>query len=396
MKLNARQVDRAKPKEKPYKLADGGGLYLLVNPNGSRYWRLKYRVAGKEKLLALGIYPDVTLADARAKRDEAKRGMAGGIDPNEAKREEKLNREAQIKNTFEEIAREWHTERQKKWSEGYASDILEAFSKDIFPWIGKRPITEIKPLDLLNTLKRIESRGATEKARKVRQWCGEVWKYAIVTARAEYNPAPDLSVAMEGHEGEHFPHLEAEELPEFFQTLATAKSNVQVILGLRLLILVGLRPVELRAAPWSEIDFDNALWEIPKERMKKRRPHVVPLSRQAMVILGQLKELSGRNPFIFPGRNDPRKPMSEGAINQLIKRLGYKGKACGHGFRHTMSTILYEKGYNTEWIETQLAHVDKNTIRGTYNHARYLDGRREMLQWYADYMESLASGRVKD
>ncbi|EKI0836360.1 integrase arm-type DNA-binding domain-containing protein, partial [Salmonella enterica] len=174
MKLNARQVDTAKPKEKPYKLADGGGLYLLVNPNGSRYWRLKYRVAGKEKLLALGVYPDVTLADARAKRDEAKRGMAGGIDPNEAKREEKLNREAQIKNTFEEIAREWHAERQKKWSEGYASDILEAFSKDIFPYIGKRPITEIKPLDLLNTLKRIESRGATEKARKVRQWCGEV------------------------------------------------------------------------------------------------------------------------------------------------------------------------------------------------------------------------------
>lgn len=203
MKLNARQVETAKPKDKPYKMADGGGLYLLVKTNGSRYWRLKYRIDGKEKLLALGVYPDVSLADARAKRDEARKGIAGGIDPLEVKKEQKVEREAQIKNTFQEIALEWHNMKVKKWSAGYASDILEAFNKDVFPFIGQRPVADIKPLELLNVLKKMEDRGATEKAKKVRQRCGEVFRYAIVTGRAEYNPAPDLTSAMQGHESTH-------------------------------------------------------------------------------------------------------------------------------------------------------------------------------------------------
>ncbi|EEF4509721.1 tyrosine-type recombinase/integrase [Salmonella enterica] len=389
MKLNARQVDTAKPQEKPYKMADGGGLYLLVKPNGSRYWRLKYRIGGKEKLLALGVYPDVSLANARAKRDEARRSIAGGIDPLEAKKEQKVEREALVKNTFQEIALEWHAMKLKKWSAGYASDILEAFNKDIFPFIGQRPVAEIKPLELLNVLKKIEGRGATEKAKKVRQRCGEVFRYAIVTGRAEYNPAPDLTSAMQGHESTHYPFLPTEELHSFFKALVGYSGSELVVLAARLLIITGVRTGELRGALWSEIDTGKAIWEIPAERMKMRRPHIIPLSTQALVIIEKIKEMTGQFPLLFPGRNDPTKTMSEASINQVFKRIGYAGRVTGHGFRHTMSTILHEQGYNTAWIETQLAHIDKNAIRGTYNHAQYLDGRREMLQWYADYMERL-------
>ncbi|KFX14676.1 tyrosine-type recombinase/integrase [Pectobacterium betavasculorum] len=392
MKLNARQVETAKPKEKPYKMADGGGLYLLVKTNGSRYWRLKYRIDGKEKLLALGVYPDVSLADARAKRDEARKGIAGGIDPLEVKKEQKVEREAQIKNTFQEIALEWHNMKVKKWSAGYASDILEAFNKDVFPFIGQRPVADIKPLELLNVLKKMEDRGATEKAKKVRQRCGEVFRYAIVTGRAEYNPAPDLTSAMQGHESTHYPFLTTEELPAFFKALAGYSGSELMVLAARLLIITGLRTGELRGALWSEIDTKKALWEISAERMKMRRPHIIPLSTQALAIIEQIRAMTGQFPLLFPGRNDPSKTMSEASINQVFKRIGYTGRVTGHGFRHTMSTVLHEQGYNTAWIETQLAHVDKNAIRGTYNHAQYLDGRREMLQWYADYMVSLEKG----
>ncbi|MCQ8234186.1 tyrosine-type recombinase/integrase [Pectobacterium carotovorum] len=392
MKLNARQVETAKPKDKPYKMADGGGLYLLVKTNGSRYWRLKYRIDGKEKLLALGVYPDVSLADARAKRDEARKGIAGGIDPLEVKKEQKIEREAQVKNTFQEIALEWHSMKVKKWSAGYASDILEAFNKDVFPFIGQRPIADIKPLELLNVLKKMEDRGATGKAKKVRQRCGEVFRYAIVTGRAEYNPAPDLTSAMQGHESTHYPFLTIEELPAFFKALAGYSGSELVVLAARLMIITGVRTGELRGALWSEIDTDKALWEISAERMKMRRPHIIPLSTQALAIIEQIRAITGNFPLLFPGRNDPSKTMSEASINQVFKRIGYTGRVTGHGFRHTMSTVLHEQGYNTAWIETQLAHVDKNAIRGTYNHAQYLDGRREMLQWYADYMVSLEKG----
>ncbi|WP_174869651.1 tyrosine-type recombinase/integrase [Pectobacterium polaris] len=392
MKLNARQVETAKPKDKPYKMADGGGLYLLVKTNGSRYWRLKYRIDGKEKLLALGVYPDVSLADARAKRDEARKGIAGGIDPLEVKKEQKVEREAQVKNTFQEIALEWHNMKVKKWSAGYASDILEAFNKDVFPFIGQRPVADIKPLELLNVLKKMEDRGATEKAKKVRQRCGEVFRYAIVTGRAEYNPAPDLTSVMQGHESTHYPFLTTEELPAFFKALAGYSGSELMVLAARLLIITGLRTGELRGALWSEIDTKKALWEISAERMKMRRPHIIPLSTQAIAIIEQIRAMTGQFPLLFPGRNDPSKTMSEASINQVFKRIGYTGRVTGHGFRHTMSTVLHEQGYNTAWIETQLAHVDKNAIRGTYNHAQYLDGRREMLQWYADYMVSLEKG----
>ncbi|EHN8793133.1 tyrosine-type recombinase/integrase [Enterobacter cloacae] len=390
MKLNARQVDTAKPREKAYKLADGAGLYLEVVPSGSRYWRMKYRFNGKEKRMAFGVYPAVSLAQARALRDEAKKKLAEGIDPSFAKKEEKLVRDVRLNNTFQAVALEWHGTKVSRWSEGYASDIIEAFNKDIFPYIGQQPVNEIKPLVLLNVLRRMESRGATEKAKKVRQRCSEVFRYAIVTGRAEYNPAADLTSAMSGHESKHYPFLTVEELPDFFKALAGYTGSPLVVLAARLLILTGVRTGELRGAFWSEFDLEKAVWEIPAERMKMKRPHLVPLSTQALEIVQQLKGMTGQYPLVFPGRNDPRKTMSEASINQVFKRIGYTGKVTGHGFRHTMSTILHEEGFNTAWIETQLAHVDKNAIRGTYNHALYLEGRREMMQWYADCIDNIS------
>lgn len=391
MKLNARQVDAAKPKEKAYKLADGAGLYLEVVPSGSRYWRMKYRFNGKEKRMAFGVYPAVSLAQARALRDEAKKKLAEGIDPSFAKKEEKLVRDVRLHNTFQAVALEWHGTKVSRWSEGYASDIIEAFNKDIFPYIGQQPVNEIKPLVLLNVLRRMESRGATEKAKKVRQRCSEVFRYAIVTGRAEYNPAADLTSAMSGHESKHYPFLTVEELPDFFKALSGYTGSPLIVLAARLLILTGVRTGELRGAFWSEFDLEKAVWEIPAERMKMKRPHLVPLSTQALEIVQQLKVMSGQYPLVFPGRNDPRKTMSEASINQVFKRIGYTGKVTGHGFRHTMSTILHEEGFNTAWIETQLAHVDKNAIRGTYNHALYLEGRKEMMQWYGGYVDSCES-----
>lgn len=391
MKLNARQVDTAKPREKAYKLADGAGLYLEVVPSGSRYWRMKYRFNGKEKRMAFGVYPAVSLAQARALRDEAKKKLAEGIDPSFAKKEEKLVRDVRLHNTFQAVALEWHGTKVSRWSEGYASDIIEAFNKDIFPYIGQQPVNEIKPLVLLNVLRRMESRGATEKAKKVRQRCSEVFRYAIVTGRAEYNPAADLTSAMSGHESKHYPFLTVEELPDFFKALSGYTGSPLIVLAARLLILTGVRTGELRGAFWSEFDLEKAVWEIPAERMKMKRPHLVLLSTQALEIVQQLKVMSGQYPLVFPGRNDPRKTMSEASINQVFKRIGYTGKVTGHGFRHTMSTILHEEGFNTAWIETQLAHVDKNAIRGTYNHALYLEGRKEMMQWYGDYVDSCES-----
>lgn len=392
MKLTARQVDTAKPKDKSYKLSDGGGLYLEVSANGSCYWRMKYRFAGKEKRLSFGVYPDVSLANAREKREAAKKILAAGNDPSEVKKAEKLAQKQLTENTFEAIAREWHTSKADRWSIRYRDEIISTFESDIFPFIGKRPIAEIKPMELLDTLRRMEKRGALEKLRKVRQRCGEVFRYAIITGRAEYNPAPDLASALTPHQKNHFPFLKADELPHFLRDLSGYTGSVITKLATKFLMLTAVRTQEMRFARWEDIDLAQGLWHVQVEIMKKRRPHIVPLSQQAIDVLLQLQPITGRYPLVFIGRNDHSKPISKESVNQVIELLGYKGRTTGHGFRHTMSTILNEQGYNSDWIEIQLAHADKNNTRGTYNHAQYLDGRREMLQWYADYMDNLEHG----
>ncbi len=393
MALTDVKVKTAKPKEKPYKLTDGGGMYLLINANGSKYWRMKYRFAGKEKMLSIGVYPDVSLADAREKRSEARKILSAGGDPGEVKKEEKIARQMIQKNTFEAIAREWHQTKSDRWSLRYRDEIIDTFEKDIFPHTGRRPIVDIKPMDWLEILRRLEKRGALEKMRKVRQRCNEVYRYAIVTGRAEYNPVSDLATALATPKKTHFPFLTVEELPYFLKDLAGYTGSVITKTATQIIMLTGVRTQELRFARWEDIDFDKKLWEIPAEVMKMKRPHIVPLSDQVVALFESLKPITGLYPLVFVGRNDRAKPISKESVNQVIELLGYKGRLTGHGFRHTMSTILHEEGFNTAWIETQLAHVDKNAIRGTYNHAQYLEGRREMMQWYSDYLIDLYSVR---
>ncbi|HDL8107592.1 TPA: tyrosine-type recombinase/integrase, partial [Yersinia enterocolitica] len=380
MKLNARQVETVKPKE----MTDGGGLYLEVSASGAKYWRMKYRYGGKEKRIAFGVYPHVSLADARQKRETAKKLLASGTDPAEVKKADKLAQRLSSENSFEAISREWHKAKADRWSLGYREEIMSTFEADIFPYIGKRPIAEITPLELLDVLQRIEKRGALEKTHKVRQRCGEVFRYAIITGRAEYNPAPDLASALSTPKKQHYPFLSAEEMPYFIRDLEGYTGSIITKNAAKILMLTGVRTKEMRFATWQEIDLESGLWEIPAERMKMRRPHIVPLSTHVIALFKQLLPITGHYPYIFIGRNDRKKPISKETVNQVIELLGYKGRATGHGFRHTMSTILHEQGYDSAWIELQLAHVDKNSIRGTYNHAQYLEKRRDMLQWYAD------------
>ncbi|MBG3013100.1 tyrosine-type recombinase/integrase [Proteus mirabilis] len=386
MPLTDIQIRKANPKEKPYTLNDGNGLSLLVEPNGSKGWRFRYRFAGKPKMISLGVYGQVTLAEARKKRDEAKKQLAENINPSDARKSEKIALRYATENTFYAVAMEWHSSKCSTWSDGYASEILRCFENDIFPYIGKRPIDQIAPLELLAVLQKIEKRGALEQANKIRRRCGEVFRYAVITGRVKYNPAPDLVGAMNKPETKHFPFLREDEIPDFVKALNNYQGSKITKYATQLLMLTGVRTVELRLAEWSEFDFDNAIWEIPKERMKKRRAHLVPLSPQAIEILGKLQVITGNYPILFPGRNDARKPISEASINKVIAKIGYKGRLTGHGFRHMMSTILHEKGFNSAWIELQLAHVDKNSIRGIYNHALYLDGRTKMMKWYNKFI----------
>ncbi|HHK8232693.1 TPA: tyrosine-type recombinase/integrase [Serratia marcescens] len=390
MLLTDIQIRRSKPQEKPYTLNDGQGLSLLINTDGSKGWRFRFRYAGKAKLMSFGTYPLVTLADAREKRGEARKQVANGIDPVAEKRAQKLAQKLSVENSFEAISREWHTYKADRWTLAYREEIMRTFEQDVFPYIGQRPIAEIKPLELLEVLRRIEKRGALEKTRKVRQRCGEVFRYAIITGRAEYNPAPDLASALAVPNQKHHPFLSAEELPYFVKDLEGYTGSIITKNAAKIVMLTGVRTQEMRFATWEEIDFERGIWEIPAERMKMRRLHIVPLSTQVVELLKQLQPITGHYPYIFIGRNNRRKPISKESVNQVIELLGYKGRATGHGFRHTMSTILHEQGFDSAWIEMQLAHVDKNGIRGTYNHAQYLEKRRDMLQWYADFIAGLA------
>lgn len=374
-------------------------MYLEIFPNGAKSWRLKYRIAGKEKRVVFGAYPLLSLAEARQKRSEAKKLLLEGGDPSQQKQDIKAAKILAVNNSFELIALEWHEHKKPSWSKGYATDILEYLKKDIFPHIGKRPIADIDTKEMLDVFRKMEKRGVLDKLKKTRQACRQIFTYAVISGRAGHNPVSDLVGVLKAPKQKHFPHLSVAELGEFQRQLEQYSGSKITQIATQLLMLTGLRTIELRSAEWTEIDFEKRLWQIPVARMKMKRPHMVPLSDQALKLLEELRVITGGFRFIFPGRNDSRKSMSEASINQVIKKIGYAGRATGHGFRHTLSTILHEQGFDSAWIETQLAHADRNTIRGTYNHAQYLDGRREMMQWYADYLNKLKNesklGKVK-
>jgi integrase len=394
MPLTDVKCRNAKGQIKLYKLSDGGGLHLLVTADGAKYWRLAYRWHGKQRTLALGVYPAVGLAEARAARDDAKRSLAANVDPSTVKRERKRAAKVATGNTFEAVARDWHENWKGARSPYYAGQILRRLEADVFPTIGRRPIAELEPPELLDMLRKVEKRGVNETARRLKQLVGQIFRFAIVTGRAKRDPSADLKDALQAT-GEPKRHraMPLIELPTFLQKLETYGGENQTKLALKLMTLTFLRTTELRAGKWNELenlDGKSAQWRVSAERMKMRLEHLVPLSRQAVAVLRELRAFSGNSANIFPS---PGKEgcMSSNTMLYALYRMGYHGRATTHGFRGVASTILNESNlFNRDWIERQLAHVERNEVRRAYNAAEWMPDRRRMMQWWADHITTMA------
>jgi len=391
--LSEMKVQKAKPQGKPISLFDGGGLYLLVTPSGGKLWRFKYRFEGKEKKIAFGSYPEISLLDARQSRDEARRQLAKGIDPSAERRAQKQATIQEIE-TFELIAREWHKRFFSTWSVRYAETLMSRLELYIFPWIGKRPIAEIKAPELLAVLRRIESRGILDTTQRVRIICCQVFRYAVVTGRAERDPTTDLKGALPQPQKTHRAAItEPKKVGELLRSIDSYQGSFVVQCALKLAPLVFLRPGELRRGEWEEIDFENAEWNIPAGRMKMKEPHLVPLSKQAIEILTELKKLTGTGRYVFPGRTSER-PMSDNAILAALRNMGYaKEEMSGHGFRAMARTILDEVlQFRPDFIEHQLAHAVRDPNGRAYNRTSHLAERRRMMQQWASYLDGLKAG----
>ncbi len=384
-------IRNAKPRDKAYKLTDEKGLYVFIKPNGSKAWRLKYRFLGKEKTLSIGLYPEVTLAEAREARDNARKKLANQIDPGLAKQISKRNAREAAENSFETIAREWYVKFSTKWSPSHGERILKRLEKDIFPWIGQVPISEITAPELLAALRRMESRGAVETAHRAHQNCGQIFRYAIATGRAERDTSNDLKGAIPPAKKKHHASItNPNGIGELLRAIDGYQGQTITKCALRLAPLVFVRPGELRHAEWSEFNLTNAEWRIPAEKMKMRVMHIVPLSKQAIAILQELRPLTGNGKYLFPSVRSSKRPMSENTVLGALRRLGYTSdEMTGHGFRSMASTLLNEQGWNPDAIERQLAHGERNTVRAAYNYAEYLPERKKMMQRWADYLDKL-------
>jgi integrase len=390
MPLNDSLCKNAKPSEKARKLSDGHGLYLEVTPTGGRYWRLKYRYQGKEKRLALGVYPEVSLAQAREKREHARKVLLAGGDPSQMRKDEKRNAMLNNENTFESIAREWHANNIERWTPSYGKEILHRLQMNIFPTIGQRPIRDIATPELLATLRLIEKRGAHEVAHRALQMCGQVFRYGIAAGRLERDPSPDLRGALKPVKHTHYAALDTKDLPAFIQALECNDGRLypQTRLGLKLMLLTFVRTGELIGATWDEVNFDTKQWVIPASRMKMRKEHIVPLSHQALQVLSELKVYAGDRMWVFPSQINSQKHMSNNTILKALERMGYKGKTTGHGFRAlAMSTIKEKLGYRHEVVDRQLAHGHKSKIDAAYDRAQFLQDRTVMMQRWADYLD---------
>jgi integrase len=392
MPLSETTVRMAKPRPKTYRLTDGHGLYVEVAPSGSRYWRLKYRFGDKEKRLAIGVYPVVTLAKAREEALEARRLLHGGIDPGEAKRQKARGVKLAAANSFESVAREWQKFMKSRWTPHHARNVIESLEQDIFPALGHRPIAEMKAPEFLDAIRKIERRGALDIAQRVRQRCGAVFAYAIGVGCAETNPVTAMKGIFATHRKTPRKMLPKDELPAFLTKLENFEGERTIALALRFILLTMVRTSELRGARWDEIDFAKSLWSIPAARMKMREPHVVPLSRRALAVLDELKPYSGPYELLFPGRIDRSKPISENTMLYAIYRMGYHHRATTHGFRALASTILNECGlWRADAIERQLAHREQNAVRAAYHRADYIEERTRMVQWWADFLDGEAA-----
>ena len=374
--------------------ADGQGLYLEALPNGGRYWRLKYRFGGKEKRLALGVFPAVSLAQARKCRTAARDQLARGIDPAAAKQEAKLARALAIGTEFEAVARDWFAHWSGPRSARHAQYVMRRLEADVFPAFGRMPIGEVTAPKLVAMAKKIESRGAIDIAKRALQTCGQVFRYAVAHGISERNPAADVkpSDALKPRKKENFARLDARELPELLRRIEGYDGAPFTRLGLKLMALTFVRTSELIAAPWSEFDLDAAEWRIPAGRTKMRTPHIVPLSTQAVEVLNCLHELRGGTGLVFPGERDHAKPMSNNTLLGALYRMGYRGRMTGHGFRGIASTVLHEQGFRHDVIELQLAHQERNQVSAAYNHATYLPQRRKMMQAWADFLDAQRKG----
>ena len=389
-KLSATAVKTAKPKDKTIRMADGGGLYLEIRPTGSRYWRLKYRHAGKEKLLAIGTYPDVTLADARKARDKAKEQLAEGVDPSMAKQLERQLGQQVAANTFQLVAQEWlERVHQHDVVPDHYQRNRRRLERDAFPVIGKRPLSEITAAELLTCLRRIEDRGHIETAHRVKALCGQVFRYGISTGRAERDPTPDLRGALRPNKTKHYAAItEPDDVAELLRAIDGYGGQPVTIAALKLAPLVFTRPGELRHAKWADIDLEDATWSFVAS--KTDQPLIVPLPTQAVDILRDLHGLTGRSEFVFPGARSNKRPMSNVAMKAALDRMGFKGQMTVHGFRAMARTILAERlGYPENYIEQQLAHTVRDPNGRAYNRTQYLEQRREMLQSWANYLDGL-------
>jgi integrase len=387
----------AKPLDKPYKLGDELGLYMLINSSGGKYWRFKYRLNGKEKLLALGVYPSVTLETARELRDNARALVANGADPVATRREEARARDAETIDTFELIAREWWANWKGGRTERHADYVMRRLEADVFPAIGKKPIATVRPRDVIAVARAIEKRGALDIAKRALETIGQVFRYAIQTERVEVNPAVNLSGVIKAHSKSNYARLTEKELPELMGKIATyARDGGSLVtrIALQLMALTFVRTSELIAARWEEFDFERAQWRIPAERMKMREPHIVPLTKQALALLAELRIVTGHSVLLFPGERDHAKPMSNNTILFALYRMGYHSRMTGHGFRGIASTLLHEMGFDHNHIELQLAHKERNSVSAAYNHATYLPQRAKMMQFWADYLDQITTGKV--
>ncbi len=395
--LTDSRVRNAKPRAKEYKLSDGGGLFLLVVPAGGKYWRMKYRFGGKEMApLAFGVYPAVSLIDAREKREAARKKLREGVDPREQQKALKAAKVAETENGFEVIAREWYARWSSGWSPSHAATVIGRLNLDVFPRIGASPIGEIGAPEVLKMLRAIEFRGALETAHRVRTICGQVFRYAVSTGRAERDPTPDLRDALAPYKKGHLPAItDPRALVPLLRSIDAYKGTHVVKCALMLVPLLMVRPGMLREAEWNEIDFDEAIWSVPAGKMKADAPHIVPLPLQAVAILRDLYELTGRGKYVFPSHGQPDKPMSEGAIPAALQKLGYKGKQTAHGFRATARTILDEVlQQRPDFIEHQLAHAVRDPLGRAYNRTSHFDERKKMMQRWADYLDDLKSSGV--
>ena len=396
MSLTDAAVRRASAKKKAYKVYDSGGLFLLVMPNGGKWWRFKYRFNGKEKLLSLGTYPDISLKAARDRRDQERRKLADKIDPAVNRKAVKAAWADSQANSFEVVAREWIDKQSAVWTPANVKKVTGHLELNLFPWLGARPIAEITPPELLAVLRRIEARGAAHTAHRVLQTCGQIFRYAVATGRAIRDQAADLRGALQPTKnGHHAAITNPKAIGPLLRAIDEYKGSHIIRCALRLAPLVFVRPGELRKAEWTEIDFDKAEWNIPAERMKMREPHLVPLSRQSLQILKELHPLTGRGPHLFPSHNSSARPMSDNAVLCALRRMGIpKDEMTGHGFRAMARTVLDEVLHvRPDYIEHQLAHAVRDPNGRAYNRTAHLPERRKMMQDWADYLDGLRQGK---